>query len=335
MSTSRIHAEVDFDSDGKHAGFLRIPHSVHRSAYGWLPVPVVSVKNGNGPRVLLMSGNHGDEYEGQVALSKLIAALQPDDINGQVIFLPMANYPAAYAGLRTSPIDEGNLNRSFPGDPDGSPTMMIAHFIEHLVLSRVDIMLDLHSGGSSLMYIPSVQAQFEPDGSLSPQVRELVDAFDAPISQVYAPGGEDRMSESAARRNGVVYITTELGGAGTVTRDALVVTERGLRRTLYRIGCLKSAPPEADEETTTRYVEVKGDEHYCYSREIGLFEPLVSLGDEVVAGQPAAAVHFPETPLKDPLVVEFKGEGVVICQRFPGRVVRGDCLFHLGSDWPG
>jgi predicted deacylase len=64
MGTTRIHAEVDFDSDGKHAGFLRIPHSVHRSAYGWLPMPVVSVKSGGGPRVLLMSGNHGDEYDG-------------------------------------------------------------------------------------------------------------------------------------------------------------------------------------------------------------------------------------------------------------------------------
>lgn len=62
---SRLSSEVDFDRDGKHTGFLRLPHSVHRSAYGWLPIPIACVKNGEGPRVLLMAGNHGDEYEGR------------------------------------------------------------------------------------------------------------------------------------------------------------------------------------------------------------------------------------------------------------------------------
>ena len=124
-SQSRITSEVDFDLDGKHQGFLRLPHSVHRSAYGWLPVPIVSIRNGDGPRVLLMSGNHGDEYEGQVANCELARNLLPEQLDGQVLILPMANYGAARAGMRTSPIDDGNLNRSFPGDRDGSPTVVV------------------------------------------------------------------------------------------------------------------------------------------------------------------------------------------------------------------
>lgn len=71
MSDSLITSEVDFDADGKQTGFLRLPHSVHRSAYGWIPIPIVMIKNGDGPTALLISGNHGDEYEGQVALTKL------------------------------------------------------------------------------------------------------------------------------------------------------------------------------------------------------------------------------------------------------------------------
>src|SRR5437870_5820916 len=102
-SQSRLTAEIDFDRDGKQHGFIRLPYSVHRSAYGWIPIPVACVKNGDGPRVLLMAGNHGDEYEGQVALGKLIRSLGAEEVRGRMIILPSANYPAAMAGLRTSP----------------------------------------------------------------------------------------------------------------------------------------------------------------------------------------------------------------------------------------
>ena len=54
---SRISSEIDFNLEGKQVGFLRLPHSVHRSAYGWIPIPVACIKNGEGPTVLLMAGN--------------------------------------------------------------------------------------------------------------------------------------------------------------------------------------------------------------------------------------------------------------------------------------
>ena len=60
-SRSRLTTEIDFDRDGKQHGFIRLPYSVHRSAYGWIPIPVACIKNRDGPRVLLMAGNHGDE----------------------------------------------------------------------------------------------------------------------------------------------------------------------------------------------------------------------------------------------------------------------------------
>jgi Succinylglutamate desuccinylase / Aspartoacylase family len=56
--------------------------------YGWIPIPVASIKNGNGPRILLMAGNHGDEYEGQVALGKLIRSLEPAEVSGRIIICP-------------------------------------------------------------------------------------------------------------------------------------------------------------------------------------------------------------------------------------------------------
>jgi predicted deacylase len=180
--TTRLTPEFDlFASSGKRTGFIRLPHSVHQSAYGFIPIPVVVIANGEGPSALLMAGNHGDEYEGQVALGNLIRALQPEQIRGRLIVLPSANFPAAIAGSRTSPIDDGNLNRSFPGDPDGTVTEQIAWFIEETILPRVQVLIDLHSGGSSLTYIPSALARRSADATQMAETVALLRAFGAPI----------------------------------------------------------------------------------------------------------------------------------------------------------
>jgi predicted deacylase len=328
---SRIWTDIDFERDGKQTGFLRLPHSVHRSAYGWLPIPLVCVKNGTGPRLLLMAGNHGDEYEGQVALCKLIRGLEADAVRGRIIILPMANFPAAAAGRRTSPIDAGNLNRSFPGDPDGSPTAMIAHYIESVLMPLSDVLVDLHSGGSSLMYLPTAMMYRGDDPAEAARNREILEAFGAPHGLLFGRESEDRMSESAARRQGLTAVLTELGGSGTVTPAILALAERGLRRVLAHFGALADRDT-APEATPTRLMEVAGADYYCHSPDDGLFEPFVELGDSVAAGQPAGAVHFPETPWREPSIATFERDGLVICKRIPGRTRRGDCLFHLASD---
>ncbi len=332
-ATSRIWTDIDFERDGKQTGFLRLPHSVHRSAYGWIPIPVVCLKNGDGPRVLLMAGNHGDEYEGQVALCKLTRELEADAIRGRVIILPAANLPAAVAGLRTSPIDDGNLNRSFPGDRDGRPTAVIAHYIETELMASSDYLIDLHSGGSSLMYLPTAMMYRGDSAEESDRNQQILRAFGAPYGLLLGKESEDRTSDAAARRAGRVALLTELGGGGTVTPAILALAERGLRRVLHHIGSLIDAGVGA-EETATRIMEVGGPDYYCHSPEDGLFEPYVELGDRVERGQPAGAVHCPETPWREPTLAAFDRAGLVICKRIPGRTQRGDCLFHLASDHP-
>ena len=92
-SASRIWTRIDYEKDGKQNGWLQLPHSVTRSAYGNIAIPITVIRNGNGPTAFLMSGNHGDEYEGQIALCKLVRELAPDDIRGRIIILPAANLP--------------------------------------------------------------------------------------------------------------------------------------------------------------------------------------------------------------------------------------------------
>jgi len=329
---SRIHSEIDYDREGRQDGFLRLPHSVHRSAYGWIPIPIVQIKNGDGPTALLMAGNHGDEYEGQVALSKLVQEITPDDVRGRLIVLPMANYPAALAGMRTSPIDEGNLNRSFPGEPNATPTKAIAHYIEGTLLPMCDYMLDLHSGGSSLQYPPTALYVRTGDAAHDQKLAELQAAFDAPYGFVFQ-GGESTggsVGSAAAARQGVYCLGTELGGAGTVTPDVLAIAERGVRRYLHHIGALPDYQPDAARGS--RLMELLGPEYYVYARDEGLFEPFVELQDDVKKGQEAGAIHHPETPWVAPTICRFEHDGMAICKRIPGRAERGDCLFHLATD---
>jgi uncharacterized protein len=330
---SRLSADIDLLADGKATGFVRVPHSVHRSAYGWIPIPIVRIRNGDGPSVLMQAGTHGDEWEGQIGLGNLLRALEPKDIKGRLVILPSANFPAAMAGQRTSPIDEGNLNRLYPGDAEGTITQQIAYWIEHALLPGFDYSFDFHSGGSSLTYIPSALAPRHEDPARMQKVVGMLKAFGAPVSYIAAaPQGGGRTFTSASARQGVVSMGTELGGGGLVTPASLKVAEDGMRRLLAHIGLLQGPVPAA---SPTRLTEIGGDDYYVYASDGGLFEPLVDLGAEVKAGQPAARIHFHHTPWREPDLLTFKRDGLVLCKRVPARCERGDCLFHLATDIDG
>jgi predicted deacylase len=334
-SRSLLRCNIDLQAQGKATGFVRLPHSVHRSAYGWIPIPIVRIANGPGPRVLMVAGNHGDEWEGQIALGRLIQSLQPEQIRGQLVILPSANFPAATAGQRTSPIDEGNLNRAFPGDPAGSITQQIAWWIEHALLPGFDYSFDFHSGGNSLVYLPSTLAYRERDPERMARVLALVRAFAAPVAFVVdAPQSGGRSFTAASIRQGVMSIATEIGGGGYVTPASMAMMEDGMRRLLAHVGLLQETPPASGADTT-RLTQVGGDDHYVYASEPGLFEPLVENGAQVLRDQPAARIHFHHTPWREPVLLRFQRDGLVLCKRGPAPCERGDCLFQLATDLPG
>ncbi len=325
---SRILSEVDFEQPGKHQGFLRVPHSVHRSAYGWIPVPIVSIKNGQGPVVLLMAGNHGDEYEGQVALCNLVQRLEPSQLNGQLIILPMANYPAARAGLRTSPLDQGNLNRSFPGNPNGSPTEMIAHYIESVLLSRSHYLLDIHSGGSSLLYRPTMLMAKSKDPERQQKNIELLEALNFPVTILYPEQAEAGYASSAALRQNVIAMTAEMAGGGSVNHDAVNLLESSIERFL---GYLEIITPPDVAKGKTEFFENPSQDYYIYARSEGVFEPLVEIKEQVTTGQVVGLIHHPETPWEPPHEVRVEATARVVCKRVPARVERGDCLYELAT----
>jgi len=327
-----IFTDVDYDADGKQVDWLYLPHSVTRSAYGAIGIPIAVVRNGDGPTVFLMAGNHGDEYEGQIVLAKLIRELQPEHIRGRVIMMPAANLPAALAGTRVSPIDQGNLNRSFPGDPHGSPTVAIAHYIDSVLYPISDFHHDLHSGGSSLRYVPFCSMRRSGDAALDARSLAALQAFGAPLSVVWANNPEGRMASVAAVRHGLVSLGGEFGGGGDVDRASLAMLERGVRNLLHFAGVLTTPAPQ-ESSAPIRLMEVSSRAHYVYATEAGLLEPLVDLGSQIEEGQAAARIHFVDNPSRAPVLCHFRRSGMVICQRHFGRVQRGDCVAHLATEF--
>src|SRR3546814_20016688 len=118
MAVNPISCNLDFDRDGVQHGHLKLPWSRDDSAWGAILIPFTVIRNGDGPTALFTGGNHGDEYEGPIAILDMARSLDPATVTGRVILLPTMNYPAVRGGRRTSPIDGGNLNRLFPGQPD-------------------------------------------------------------------------------------------------------------------------------------------------------------------------------------------------------------------------
>jgi len=330
---STIWTELDFDKAGKQVGRLHLPYSVTRSAYGNIDIPLAVIRNGDGPTVLLMSGNHGDEYEGQVTMVRLIRDLEPADIKGRIIVMPAANTPAAMAGARVSPLDDGNLNRAFPGNANGSPTWQIAHYIDSVLVPACDAWLDLHSGGSSLDYLPfAAFYQTGEDKALDAKAEGIMRAFGAPRSVRVTAAPDGRLAAASGHRRKIPYLGGEYGGTGSVNPDGVSITYAGTLRVLAHLGVLTTSRFDIKPAGETRLMQLGGHDYYMHAPETGLFEPATKLGDTVKKGQLCGTVHFLDNPERPGVPVFFKRDGVVVCKRHFGRVEPGDCVAHLATD---
>ncbi len=324
-------APIDFEADGKQLGHIAIPHSRHDSAWGSILIPILCVKHGTGPTILLTGGNHGDEYEGPVALMKLARSLEPGAIMGRVIVVPALNLPAVLANRRTSPIDDGNLNRLFPGDPRGTPTQRIAHYVQTELLPRADVVVDLHSGGSSLDFVPAVVMHALPDADMHARTLAALQAFGAPIGLVLEELDAQGMMDSAAEDMGKLFLSTELGGGATLTPERVAIAERGVANLLAHFGLI--AWPLDQPPRPTRVMSVPDTHWYVLSRADGVFEPLVDLGAAVTAGQAVGQVHDPTDPLGQPVIHHAERSGTVVAKRAMARCALGDSLFVLAEDY--
>eukprot|EP00752_Nemacystus_decipiens_P013226 g11715.t1 len=326
----RASLTIDPERDGVQHGWISVPHSHDDSAWGAVRVPIACIKNGSGPTVLFVAGNHGDEYEGQIAVHKLVRdlAADPGRLSGRVLAAPALNAPAVSAGRRTSPIDGGNMNRSFPGDRLGGVTAMIADFLYRRLLPLADAVVDIHSGGRTLSFLPFAAVHDLPDADQFARSLAAMKAFGAPYGLIMTELDSAGMLDTAVEEMGKIFVTTELAGGGTASAETVAIADRGLRNVLKHFGMLDGALDRPGEPTLLDMPE--GGVHVA--DDPGLFEIVADLGHRVQSGDLLARIyplHRTDRPAQE---VRARVDGIVLQRHFPGLIKEGDCLAILAAE---
>lgn len=322
MQNNPITSTVDFDKDGVQHGFLKLPHSHDASGWGSMLIPLTVARNGDGPTILFTGANHGDEYEGPVALFDLAHQIRAEDLSGRVIIVPGMNYPAFRAGRRTSPIDKGNMNRVFPGNPRGTLTEIIADYFQRSLLPLADYVLDFHSGGKTLEFLPFCCAHVLDDKEQQAKCIAAMQAFNAPHSVMLLELDAASMYDTAAENMGKIFIATELAGGGSTTAATVAIAKKGIRNIL-RHARITQGELEVGE---TLNLDMPDQRCFVFSESAGLLEPCADLGDEVKAGQLIARVHDIRRTGLVPDEYHAGIDGILTGRHFPGLIAMGDFL---------
>ena len=334
-SPSRIRCDIDFDRPGRQACYLKAPQSRDTSGWGVVEIPIFVFKNGDGPTLLLTGGVHGDEYEGQIAISRLAQSLRPEEITGRLILMPAVNVPAVLNNTRTSPIDGRDLNRCFPGNPSGTFSEMLAHFMDSQILPHADVAIDLHTAGHSAECLPSTNMHYLPDPMLREKTLAAAAAFGAPFNVVFWGVDEGATLTSSVERRKILSLGTEIGGWGRVSVEGLRIGERGIRNMLRHLGMLagKVDTVQRDGTAGTRHMMVRDPACYSFAPVSAIFEPLHVAGDKICSGQRAGFFHFVEDIDHPPIELFYAADGILWMAAGPGRVQRGDCVAVVMQDY--
>jgi len=330
-ATTPIHTSVSFDlPTGRQCGHLAIPYSHNLGGWANLRVPICVISNGPGPTVLVLAGNHGDEYPGQVAIGKLWRETQAEQVAGRLILIPTLSPPAAKAGTRLSPLDGRNFNRCFPGDPNGTPSEILAHYLTTVLFPLSDIVIDLHTGGRSMNFVPCAHMHLVPDQKQREAMIAATEAFLTDITFLYTDIAGTGLLPAEAERQGKIVITTELGGGEAVLASVHRLCQSGLRNVLRHCGVLRGEVEQ--RKRPARWVQALSREDYLFAPESGLYENCVELGEDVQRGAVLGQVHFLEQPSRAPIPVLAHADGILIANRAPSLVGQGDCVACLAHD---
>ncbi|EAR52739.1 hypothetical protein OG2516_00894 [Oceanicola granulosus HTCC2516] len=202
----------------------------------------------SGPTLALIGAVHGDEYEGPIVLSRLLARLDPGRLAGRLIVCPAANIGAVAEARRCSPADGGNLARCFPGRAGAGPTEALAALVAEHVIAPADALVDLHSGGMALT-CPPFAGYCDAPGELGATARAMAEAFRAPVLWRHAPPMPPGRTLSFAAERGIPAIYAEAGGGTFPPSDVLDLYRDGVVRVMASLGMLAAdaakppAPP--------------------------------------------------------------------------------------------
>lgn len=323
-----IHTSLNFEQPGKQVGFLQVPYSHNLGGWANVMIPITTIARGKGPTVLVLGGNHGDEYQGQIAGMKLARELTPEMVTGRIIIIPSLNFPAARTATRLSPLDGMNMNRAFPGSGEGPVTSQIAHYLREVLFPLSDVVIDIHSGGRSMEFVPCAHMHLVADRDQRARMFHAMLAWNTDFAFIYADIAGTGLLPVEAENQGKLVVTTELGGGEAIPAGVHRIAQGGLRNVLIHVGALKGReqtraslgkPPAILTQALNR-------EDYLLAPESGIFEVTVDLGAKVKKGQTVGFIHHLERPDRAPEIITAQSAGYLITMRAPCLAQQGDCV---------
>jgi|TARA_B110000495_G_scaffold203502_1_gene227536 predicted deacylase len=278
---------------------------------------------GEGPNLLITAGVHGDEYEGMVAIRKLISKIDPKQLRGQLTLVPLVN-ESAFA-LRARAGEDGlDLARTCPGRSDGSQTERVAHELATLI-NNVDYYIDLHTGGSIMQVDPLVGYNLVSDQTILNTQRRMARAFGLPIN--WGTSAElDGRSLSVARDANVPAIYTEYLGGGLCSDAGVKAYCQGCLNVMAELEMIETRPvPTAPEVVVEDNRPASGHMQICHpSPAAGYFDQSVTLGQSVEKDQPLGRVLDPLGESSHEIFADQSGRLIVL--RTSSSVKKGDSL---------
>jgi predicted deacylase len=263
----------------KRSGFFTFQEDPSLAKYQWPYFSIVGARPG--PTFLVTAGIHAAEYTGIEAAIRLGRAIEPSDVAGTIAIVPLLNRPGFYErSIYVNPEDNDNMNRVFPGRPDGTWSERFAYALLNQVVAGIDYAIDLHAGDMIEDLVPFVGFRETGDAKIDSKARRMLDAYGAAWAIKTLPGGErSGLLYAAAAERGVAAILAESGRCGLLEEDAVVRHVTGVQNILRTLGILAGAPAAVAPPRMLNRFDWLRSEHE------GIFHAGVKVGDQVTAGQ--------------------------------------------------
>jgi uncharacterized protein len=261
------------------SGYFTFAADPQLAKYQW---PYFSIAGAEpGPTFLLTAGIHAAEYTGIVAAIRLGRALQPSDVRGTIVIIPLLNRGGFYERLiYVNPEDHDNMNRVFPGSPDGSWSERFAHHLLNEIVVHADYAVDLHAGDMIEDLEPFVIYRETGSTEVDARARQMIDAYGVRWAMKGAVSGErPGMLYAAAADRGVPAMIAESGRCGLLEEAAVVRHVDGVQNILRQLGILAGAPASVEPPRVLSHFEWLRSEHE------GIFLPRVAVNQNVVEGE--------------------------------------------------
>lgn len=289
-----------------------------------------------GKTIVAIGATHGDEYEGPVALKNLINSFDPARlVAGRIIIIPVFTVSAFYADQRASAEDGINMNRAFPGKADGSISFRMARFMTDEVLSRADVVIDIHSGGRGYQIAPTMSFHAVDDPELKRQFKETAFLFGTPFTMIYTSGMGTGLLTEEAEKMGKITIGSELGYGASTDIDGVRWAYLGLQNVMRHYGLIDEPIEDLTLEKwgkTQRLIQNTDIDTWVTSPIAGVSEPLAALGSYVTKGTPVARVHDFYRWDEPGIDILADQDGFVLCRKFRAKTEQGEVVMVIGKE---